>query len=249
MSNTDLWDALGKTDPAHTKGFKREGGFSGTAIKPMWAWKRLTEEFGPFGIGWGCGEPKFDVVTAGETIAVYCTVSAWHGGDRENVLWGVGGDKVAKSTKYGVQVDDEAFKKAFTDALMNAFKFVGVGADIHMGLFDDNKYVATLKQEFASDQPRNPTVSVHPEGPDWWGAEGPGMSAAQAKKEGWGDKMDEWLGHLPTISTAAAWKEWCAENADDIKRLPKGWRIQLRDEAEAVGIELGAIPTDNRKAA
>ena len=44
--------------------------------------------------------------------------------------------------------DDEAFKKAFTDAIGNAFKFVGVAADVHMGLFEDSKYLAEVTAEF-----------------------------------------------------------------------------------------------------
>lgn len=147
MTNTALWEKLGKTDPAQTKDFKRCGGFSGTALKPMWVWKRLTEDFGPFGVGWGCFEPSFQVVPAGKETLVYCTVSAWHG-DPKNMLWGVGGDKVLTQNKNGDFADDEAFKKAFTDALMNAFKFLGVGADIHMGMFDDNKYVEQMRIEF-----------------------------------------------------------------------------------------------------
>lgn len=250
--NDALWLKLGKTDPAHTKGFKRAGGFTGTALKPMWVWKRLTEEFGPFGVGWGCGEPSFQVVPADKEILVYCTVSAWHG-ERDNVLWGVGGDKAVSVNKYGPSADDEAFKKAFTDALMNAFKFIGVGADIHMGLFDDNKYVAEVRREFegqAANSSANPNVSVHLDGPDWWGCKGgPGMSANAAKKEGWGDRFDTWRQELDTLTTAQAWRDWCAENAADIKRLPKGWRIHLRDEAEARGVELGALTNDQRKAA
>lgn len=161
MSNTALWDKLGKTDPKHTKDFKRSGGFSGTALKPMWVWKMLTEEFGPFGVGWGCNEPKFQVVPTDKEILVYCTVSGWHG-SQDNLLWGVGGDKVAVARSSGVFTDDEAFKKAFTDALMNAFKFVGVGADIHMGLFDDSKYVASLKREFAEqdEAPKGPAPAA-----------------------------------------------------------------------------------------
>lgn len=146
--NDALWLKLGKSDPSQTKGFKRSGGFSGTALKPMWVWQRLTEEFGPCGTGWGFGEPTFQVVPTGTEILVYCTVSAWHG-KPENVLFGVGGDKVLTVNKNGPSTDDEAFKKAFTDALMNAFKFIGVAADIHMGRFDDSKYVAELKREFA----------------------------------------------------------------------------------------------------
>ena len=152
MSNTDIWDALGKTDPSATKPFNRAGGFKGTATKPMWILRRLTEQFGPAGEGWGVNEPKFEQVHSQEgEVLVYCTVSAWHG-KRENVLWGVGGDKaVTKRNDGKVFHDDEAYKKAFTDAINNAFKSIGVGADIHMGLFDDNKYVAAMEREFAED--------------------------------------------------------------------------------------------------
>ncbi len=147
---TALWDKLGKTDPAHTKEFSRAGGFKGTAIKPMFSYRRMTEEFGPCGIGWGIGEPSFQVVPAGEEILVYCTVSIWHEKPEQRVF-GVGGDKVAGKNKYGLSTDDEAFKKAFTDAVTNALKLIGVGADVHMGMFDDNKYVNTVRQEFAEE--------------------------------------------------------------------------------------------------
>jgi len=148
--NLNLWNRLGKTDPAHTKQFNRAGGFKGTALKPQWAIKQLTDQFGPCGVGWGVLEqPSFQVVQADKETLVYCTVSAWHG-DKANVLWGVGGDKVVTARQSGSFCDDEAFKKAFTDAVMNAFKFIGVGADIHMGLFDDSKYLSEVKQEFAA---------------------------------------------------------------------------------------------------
>lgn len=163
MGNTDLWDKLGKTDPAHTKTFTRAGGFKGTAIKPMFSYRRLTEEFGPCGSGWGVNEPVFQVVPGqNNEVLVFCTVSGWYMLDeKRNTVYGVGGDKVVTYIKANEQYnrperwenDDEAFKKAFTDALTNAFKLVGVGADVHMGMFDDNKYVNAMKQEF-SDAPR-----------------------------------------------------------------------------------------------
>ena len=148
VGKTELWDRLGKTDPKHTKGFKRSGGFSGTAIKPIYSYRRMTEEYGPCGVGWGVGEPSFQVVPAPEgEVLVYCTVSIWHG-DRANLVFGVGGDKAVGKNKYGLSADDEAFKKAFTDAVTNALKFIGVGADVHMGLFEDSKYLAEVKAEF-----------------------------------------------------------------------------------------------------
>lgn len=147
MTNTTIWDALAKTDPKHTKPFNRAGGFKGTAIKPIWIIRKLTEQFGAAGVGWGVNEPRFEVVTADGEILVYCTVSCWHG-DKANVLWGVGGDKVQAKRQGGFFNDDEAFKKAFTDAVGNAFKTIGIGADVHMGLFDDDKYVTAAKAEF-----------------------------------------------------------------------------------------------------
>jgi hypothetical protein len=163
--NLVIWNALCRTDPKHTKPFKRSGGFTGTAIKPIWIVHMLTEQFGPVGVGWGMGRPQFELVHASEgEVAVYCTVECWHG-KPTNVFYGVGGDKAVGKNKYGLNVDDEAFKKAFTDAVNNAFKFVGVGADVHMGQFDDNKYVAAVAKEFANDAPRTGENDPRPDEP------------------------------------------------------------------------------------
>lgn len=153
MTNLRHWDALGKTDPKHTKPFTRAGGFKGTATKPIWIEYRLTEHFGPCGIGWGYQEPAFTLVPAGEEILVFCTVSAWYrdGENQSAPIYGVGGDKVLVKRQSGVIADDEAYKKAFTDALGNAFKHIGSGADVHMGLFDDSKYVNEMRREFAEE--------------------------------------------------------------------------------------------------
>lgn len=159
MSNTKIWDALGKTDPAHTKGFKRAGGFSGTAMKPIWIVKRMTEQFGPVGEGWGMHEPNFQVVPADKEVLVFCTVAVWHTSPQK-VFYGVGGDKVVASRGNGSFNSDEAFKMAYTDAVNNALKYLGVGADIHMGLFDDSKYVAQVDREFAEAEKK----ATQPEG-------------------------------------------------------------------------------------
>lgn len=159
--NLAIWNALSKTDPAHTKQFSRAGGFKGTALKPIWIIKRMTERFGPVGVGWGVCKPEFQVVQGdGETL-VYCTVSAWHTSP-DNLLWGVGGDKVVTKRQSGSFNDDEAFKKAFTDALNNALKSLGVGADIHMGQFEDDKYVASVGREFAEAAKPVPPPATDP---------------------------------------------------------------------------------------
>lgn len=113
-------------------------------------------------------------------------------------------------------------------------------AMLNMPAVDDDGETA-MPRNTKPGEPKNPTVSVHEDGPDWWKAEGAGMSSAQAKKDGWGDTFDVWRTEIADLPTAKAWKDWCAFNDTEIKALPKGWRIMLRGEAELRGKELGAI--------
>lgn len=144
--NLRIWSQLATTDPAQTKEFQRPGGFRGTAIKPMYAVKKMTEVFGPCGQGWGADEPKFEIV--GD--AVFCTIGLWwsaHEGASRRV-YGVGGDLIVKRPRAGEPYhDDEAFKKAYTDALTNAMKHLGMSADVHLGEFDGCKYTASARQK------------------------------------------------------------------------------------------------------
>src|ERR1700743_1396434 len=167
--NLRIWSVFEKTNPDDTKSFTRGGGFKGTAISPISSIKRMTEQFGPCGTGWGMYDPTFQVVPAAAEVMVFCTVGIWFrdAGAQSQTVYGVGGDKVMtqifekdpKENKEGdletgrfktyPQASDEAFKSAYTDALTNAFKMLGIGADVHEGKFDNNKYVHDLKEEFS----------------------------------------------------------------------------------------------------
>lgn len=222
--NTKLWDTLGKTDPAHTKGFTRGGGFKGTAIKPMWSYRRMTEEFGPCGTGWGIEAPQFQVLDGAEDEKlVFCTVTVWYGPERSQLV-GVGGDKAVGKNKYGLASDDEAFKKAFTDAVTNALKMIGVGADVHMGMFDDNKYVNTMREEFSEpEQPQKRQVG--------WSKDGTTRTANSLKKEGVWEEFQTELRECETVAMvtklALAWSEKVEKD-----RWPEHWKEQLREEMQ-----------------
>lgn len=223
--NTKLWDVLGRTDPAHTKAFTRGGGFKGTALKPMWSYRRMTEEFGPCGTGWGVGEPSFQVVPGPEgEVLVYCTASIWYGEDKAT-CFGVGGDKVVGKNKYGLNSDDEAFKKAFTDAVTNALKLIGVGADIHMGMFDDSKYVNTMREEFAEEPTKAEKRQVG------WSKDGTTRTAHSLKKEKvWDEFQAELLEcETPSMVTklALAWSKKVEED-----KWPEHWKSLLREEMQ-----------------
>jgi len=233
MANTDLWDRLGKTDPKHTKGFKRAGGFSGTAIKPIYSYRRMTEEYGPCGIGWGVGEPSFQTVPAPEgEVLVYCTVSIWHG-DRANIVFGVGGDKAVIKQSSGLRSDDEAFKKAFTDAVTNALKLIGVAADVHMGLFEDNKYVNEIRQEFSTPAPKraNPHVTRPEdvlEGTDQDVLPHQNIDVAPLSKAKANPVFKALQDELWQTGTLAEMEHWSFTNKDKLSQLPNDWYQMMR---------------------
>jgi hypothetical protein len=232
--NSALWDILGRTDPKHTQQFKRGGGFKGTAIKPIWSYRRMTEEFGPCGLGWGVGEPTFQVVQGvNNELLVYCTASVWYttGGDTSQTVYGVGGDKIVTHIRANEQYnrperwenDDEAFKKAFTDAVTNALKLIGVGADVHMGLFDDNKYVNTMREEFAETPAEKPVSSASLKKPDENG------------KTAWNrleDDLDSDMADCHTLVALNAIKDVYRARARK-ENWPNAWMAALKDRFEA----------------
>lgn len=152
--NMRFWSQLEHTDPAQTSPITGKPGLTGkTAIKPMASIKRMTDVFGPIGIGWGTDKPEFRTECVKDEVIVFCTVGAWFqdsDGIHSQLIYGIGGEVVARRGKDGaIRLDDEAYKKAYTDALTNALKHLGVAADVHMGLFEDSKYVKAMREEFA----------------------------------------------------------------------------------------------------
>lgn len=105
-----------------------------TDISPMWRIKKLTEEFGACGFGWKYTLDKQWVdAGAGGVMMAFCNITLYV---KQDGVWsegipGTGGASlVAKETK-GLYSDDEAFKKALTDALSVACKALGMGADVY----------------------------------------------------------------------------------------------------------------------
>ena len=156
-ANLDLWNSVQETDPKYTKSFSRSGGFKGTAINHTYQQKRATETFGPKGIGWGSmvldeeyvkGAPliheKHGVI--GNEIVHVLRIELWYKlGDKSGSVQAFGQTTFVGSNKHGYFTDEEAPKKSLTDAESKALASIGFSADVHLGLFDDNKYVSDLK--------------------------------------------------------------------------------------------------------
>lgn len=158
--NLALWNAVCMTDPAHTKSFNN-GSFQGTAIDPQWQRHQATLVFGAYGIGWGI-KPDSEVVEhihpdGGTILTSYRATMFYKHGDAKGEFPINASIKTMYQTKSGyAKVDDDYMKKLQTDALTKGLSFLGFNADVFMGKFDDNKYVAEaadhFKPKFTGDQ-------------------------------------------------------------------------------------------------
>ena len=135
MDNKALWRRVCKTDPRHVKPITGKS-YSGNSPKPYWIVERITEEFGPCGIGWGfeiLGErfEHFGTGDAAEALHV-ATVRFWYVLDgQRGELEQVGQTRAAYTTSKGkFMVDEDAPKKSVTDALVKCASYLGFAGDI-----------------------------------------------------------------------------------------------------------------------
>lgn len=162
----DLWMRHEKTDPAYTKHVSQRGGY--TSIDATYQLKRMTQEFGPVGKGWKYDVQYSNIETKdhdGKCIIMVCAdvTLSW----RDDI----GPDDSVFSYKYGpvrganmlveidksgkTRIDEDAPKKAMTDALTKAISHLGFSADVYLGKYDDNKYVKEIREEFRNQAERN----------------------------------------------------------------------------------------------
>lgn len=148
-----LWNEVCKTDPKHTKKAKL-GAMQITAIDPQYQRKNATEKFGAFGIGWGLSNVQYTTHEIGDTVLLQFDADMWYIWDGEKGVFPVTSQvKMAYMTSGGngyLKVDDDAAKKAQTDALTKGLSMLGFNSDVFEGLFDDNKYVQAVSKEFAA---------------------------------------------------------------------------------------------------
>lgn len=160
MDNKALWDAVQTTDPKYTKGFSRGGGFKGTATNATYLARKATDQFGPCGTGWGINVLNEEIITGaphivdGQVVAhdlihkVHARLWYVIDGTRGEVEQ-FGQTQIVGKNKNGFYTDEEAPKKSLTDAMTKCLSLLGFSADIHLGLYDDNKYFAEVTEQFS----------------------------------------------------------------------------------------------------
>lgn len=125
----------GRAVPENAQKPFSNGSFSGTDINPMWRIKKLTEMFGPAGVGWYTEVLSERAETYGDTVMAIVDINLYIKVDGEwsKPIFGTGGNQLVQVTKSGARPSDEGYKKAYTDAISIACKALGIGADIWYG--------------------------------------------------------------------------------------------------------------------
>lgn len=156
MENMTLFDQ-GKQVPDCAKKEIRDGRLKGkTDIAPMWRIQKLTEMFGPCGIGWWTENitHRLEAGANGEIKAfAELDLKYVYEGQESKPIHGIGGSSFVAKERNGPYTSDECFKMAETDALSVACKMLGIGADVYMSGYD-SKYQGRGQPEGPQAQPR-----------------------------------------------------------------------------------------------
>lgn len=119
-------------------------------INPMFRIQKLTEVFGPVGFGWYTEVTrKWTETSDNGEQAVFVDLNLYvrKDGEWSKPIHGTGGNKLVTLERkwengemlINPYLDDEAYKKAYTDAISVAAKALGVGADVYWEA-DKTKY-------------------------------------------------------------------------------------------------------------
>jgi hypothetical protein len=108
-----------------------------TDVNPMYRIKRLTEIFGPCGLGWWYiikDERIIDDEITGQRAA-FVDIDLFYkdpgSGEVSHAIPGTGGAAFVSKERSGPYLSDECFKMALTDAISVAAKAIGVAADVY----------------------------------------------------------------------------------------------------------------------
>jgi len=129
-----LWNKVCETNPNETKAVSY-GARKFTAIDAYAQIMRATELWGPYGGKWGFADLK--IWDSNEYVFMTAT---FYAPDKDD-------SGISFPVANNIKLDKDCIKKIITDTLTKALSFLGFNADVFLGKWDDNKYVADMKKK------------------------------------------------------------------------------------------------------
>lgn len=224
MSNLDLWEAHADIDPQYTKAISGKA-YKGTSPNPQYIIKCLTDMFGPVGQGFGWEVLTEGFTPLGDEILHWCRIRFWHT-KREHYYEAYGQTKALMKTRNGLMSDEDAPKKSLTDAIIKAASQLGIAANIFLGRWDDQKYVAEVEKEYRRDEQANKPAPKNVEARATYSALEKEMRLNTTR-----DDLRRW---------------WRDEECKELRRkLPADWQENLRQEFTDYG---NSLPEEQKAA-
>ncbi len=132
-------------------------------INPIFRIKRMTEIFGPCGIGWRYEIMKQWLETYNGEVKAFTRINLYvkYNGEWSEAIPGIGGAAFVSQEKGGAYVNDECYKMSLTDALSVAMKALGVAADVYWA--EDGESIDSGDSKYAySTEGKKPIVQPQP---------------------------------------------------------------------------------------
>lgn len=162
MSNMRIYEAMRST-PNDAKKPIKGGRLKGmTDVNPMFRIKKLTEVYGPAGVGWYTDilDKRTQNGANGEVMC-FMDLNLYVKDPLEQTwskpIFGTGGSTLVQKESSGLFANDEGWKMAYTDALSVACKALGMCADVYWEA-DRTKY--TTPPDNSVKPPQNAPETV-----------------------------------------------------------------------------------------
>ena len=168
-----LWSKWEKTPASMTK--QVTFGRKFTAISPYYQIRETTRAFGPMGEKWGTEPPEFSILQLPECVnangvvqliptLLHIKLTVWFGGCEQipdgRIHLENCSELISITKDGGFRVDDEAYKKLFTDTLTKALSYLGSGSDVFLGKYEDSRYIQHIKDMERSGWDGNPETET-----------------------------------------------------------------------------------------
>ena len=167
MDNMKIYEQARKV-PDEAKRQISAGRLKGfTDVNPMYRIKRLTEMFGPCGIGWWYEITNKQIIDDEQTKqrAAFVDILLYYvdpdTGNTSAGIPGTGGASFVAQERSGPYLSDECYKMALTDALSVACKAIGIAADVY---WDKDRTKYTVPEDDPIAQAKANPVNVGSDG-------------------------------------------------------------------------------------
>lgn len=149
--NTNLWDAVKKTDIKHTKKVTI-GAYQYTAIDATYQQQEATKQWGPYGASWGLRKSELNMDLLLQTRMCVHIAEFFYPHNGVEVSFPITNaievykDMNGSNGPY-IKTDQDFAKKIETNTISKALSRLGFSADVFLGMFEDLDYMNALRIE------------------------------------------------------------------------------------------------------